>query len=859
MTFAFFGVLSCSLYSAVDVGQEVAPVAWWPFDSVQNGLVQDNARHTSDPLKGYQALTDGVRGKALRFDGYTTHVVCASPGVPRLGDAFTIQAWVALQALPWNWTAILDQGGNPIPGQEAPPPPAEPGRFYPGLIGALYGEPDLTDPQGKVELASADSDWTGGAKSWSARWRGYVTAPHTGDVTFSAEADDGLRLFIGNTEVISGWAKDGARSGSVAMENGKRYPVLLMYTNNGDPAFLRLSWNWPGQARTLIPIEFLGFSERDRLLAAREIVPAPGPAQEFEQRVFLGIDAHGRVGFKVRVDGRLSECVSNRALPLLRWSLVTATFDEQNGLSIFIDGQPAGSLSARGKITPPNGTDILIGKSRRRSGPDGAERKASADWPSDMVLEGLLDEVKIYSRALTAGQIGDAYKAQRPAVAQPLQWSPLPSGPVRLPRRFDAVYTRLRYTDEWEEPWRVGCDPDILLHFDELPVRFLFWRGTGYGGVWVTENGLWMADQSLERAGPGKSPWGCAEHMSDKQTRYSSVRIIEKSDARIVLQWRYAVADITYTIFGSDAGGRPGEWADEYYFIYPDGVSTRHQNLWTGHLSHEWQETIVLNQPGTRPEDNIELAAMTLANLKGEHETYSWEKGPPAAFSRPENPNIQITNLKSRFRPFIIFEPGPAIRPFRSAIRPEMSHFPWWNHWPVAQLPNDGRRAMGPDRPSHSSLSQSIEESGVIHRAPDGTYSAVTLIGMTDRPIADLVPLARSWNNPPELTVSNPGFVNRGYEKRQRAYLLERNGSAPAAELSFALAADQDSPLVNPAFVVSGWGSAGALLKVNGISVARGKDFRLGHRKSLEGVDLVVWIVMSASKPVNLEIIPIAR
>ena len=35
----------------------------------------------------------------------------------------------------------------------------------------------------------------------------------------------------------------------------------------------------------------------------------------------------------------------------------------------------------------------------------------------------------------------------------------------------------------------------------------------------------------------------------------------------------------------------------------------------------------------------------------------------------------------------------------------EYAIFPTWNHWPVAQMPSDGRYASYPDRTCHSSLS----------------------------------------------------------------------------------------------------------------------------------------------------------
>ena len=56
------------------------------------------------------------------------------------------------------------------------------------------------------------------------------------------------------------------------------------------------------------------------------------------------------------------------------------------------------------------------------------------------------------------------------------------------------------------------------------------------------------------------------------------------------------------------------DWADEYWTVYPDGVAVRKQMLWSSHLDdgpHEWQETIVINGPGQRPEVYIENGALT--------------------------------------------------------------------------------------------------------------------------------------------------------------------------------------------------------------------------------------------------------
>ena len=698
-TFIAVTVLTTGLFSpARSHAANDAPDAWWKFDDDCSGSVTESVTETKDVLAGNFRYVEGVRGKCLCMDGYTTGILRKASDVTRLSDALTIEAWLAPQSYPWNWTPIVNQGGEPLP-----------------------GEP--------------------------------TTMPR-------------------------------------------------------------------------------------------------------KSRVFFGLDAAGHLALKLEIDGTLRECISSDPLPLLKWSHVAGTFDQESGMALFINGNPTGSLAVKGHLTPYVGGDLLIGQNIDKLGPVNSERKASANWPSAMVFDGLLDEVKLFNHALSAEQIFQDWSSTQPTQDQPLQWQKMPAGPTNLPDRFAAVSCRLRFDELWEDVWRVSDKPDVLVHFDESPVRLIFWRGTGYGGAWVTENGRWMGDQSLERVGHGKSPLGCAEHMSDKQARYSHVSIIEQSDARIVLHWRYAISDIAYGIFGAPSPTDWGEWADEFYYIYPDAVSTRQQTLWTDHLSHEWQETIVLHQPGTRPEDNIELAAMTLANMKGESKTYSWADQPPRRFSEPSDINIQIVNLKSRYRPFIIFEPGPAIRPFRGAVHKEYSHFPWWNHWPVAQLPNDGRVAIAPDRPSHSSLSQSIQDSSVIHKTGDRTYAVVTLVGMSDQPAASLAALARSWNTPPKLTVTSKFFSESGYDKNERAFVLKSDTAGKPGVLNFTLEASEASPLVNPALVIRDWGDQEVELQINGQAVPRGKDFRWGYRDTLAGRDLILWFKVESTKPIELLLTP---
>jgi hypothetical protein len=92
--------------------------------------------------------------------------------------------------------------------------------------------------------------------------------------------------------------------------------------------------------------------------------------------------------------------------------------------------------------------------------------------------------------------------------------------------------------------------------------------------------------------------------------------------------------------------------------VYPDGIAVRKQVLHSAKVNgiHEWQETIVLHQPGSRPEDDINPDAITLGNMQGITKSYRWQSKPGSAFAdpvgpadvtTPKNANLQLVNIKS--------------------------------------------------------------------------------------------------------------------------------------------------------------------------------------------------------------------
>jgi hypothetical protein len=670
-------------------GQDQGLAAYWPFDEARGTAAVESSKQTEDVIQGNFSFVSGVRGKGLKFDGFTTRITRNSD-LPEIHEAVTFEAWIAPQAYPWNWNAIVEQ----------------------------------------------------------------------------------------------------------------------------------------------------------------------------KNRYFFGLDATGHIGLRVFVDDQWRECVSATAVPFMQWSHIAATFDPQRGLTLYINGEEAVRLNvagrlARGEVDPktgqPTGGTFQIGRNLEE-----LPAAASIKIPASYSFDGIIDELKIYSRALDASEIKAAYESSRPASPPPLTWRKLPLVPNGQ-KQFGAFYTGLKFYPEWDQLWRIDDYPDLVVTFDDAAYKMVFWHGTTYNMNLVTENGRWIGDQSAEAP---RSEYGCVEHMSDKQARYSHVRLIENSPARTVVHWRYALTDVLYNIGERDPISGWGDWADEYYTIYPDGLAVRHFLVHGPRKGYSITEPATLNNPGEKAEDNVSIQAATLANLDGETRTFSWETWPSDGGIRGEffnpvpNANIAIVNTKSDFKPVYIYEPGTLIIPYGGGAvetRPWFSKFPIWNHWPVSQIPSDGRNALALDRVSSSAILS--PEPPETKRARDGAVEGRFLMGLTNQPVTAMLPVARAWLQSPELKVSGEDFASEGYSRDDRAYHVHRLAQGNT-KLEFSIQASEKSPAVNPAFVIDGWGRGGVSLKLNGKAVPEGKDFRVGHIDRLEGSSLVVWIRAQLTSPSRLSLTP---
>ena len=235
----------------------------------------------------------------------------------------------------------------------------------------------------------------------------------------------------------------------------------------------------------------------------------------------------------------------------------------------------------------------------------------------------------------------------------------------------------------------------IKVTYDLLPTSMSFDLPWNY--CMVMEDGIKFSNFAAETYDPrdfdGTGGAASFEPGMDREGRYVRAWIEHQSDARIVVRIRYALSNNLYDIAHPDIpSGSPygkGDWADEWFYIYPDGVHIRHMKVYTGlapvsrpfgfdrvppKVVHEFMESVVRGQPGHKPTDDIEIDALTLVRLFGGHSedsihegistTISW-KPYPKDFGEFRDANIMFINLKSEYKPFTIGMPyGVRVQPY---------------------------------------------------------------------------------------------------------------------------------------------------------------------------------------------------
>jgi hypothetical protein len=513
-------------------------------------------------------------------------------------------------------------------------------------------------------------------------------------------------------------------------------------------------------------------------------------------------------------------------------------------MEIYVDGAESAHSAASGAPDLPS-TPLVIGMNNEDIEATDPVREEH-HYPFRFGIEGLIDEIKLYDRKLSPTDIRDSFESFDPG--DPVRGQPdiqprvLPGMPG-VASKFGATYLHLKYHDLWDNMWRVDPYADIVVKFDDMPTSYVYWRGTTHGVNMVTESNHWMSDQSVEffcEDPPGGRP-SLSEHMSDKEARFSHVRVLENTDARVVVHWRYAVADLFYDLC------RPTDFVDEYHTIYPDGVLIRHVVHWTGVV--DYQDMQVFSNPGLTPLDVVNLQALSVADVDGRTADLTWSP-PNGVPSLPFEASIEMANLRSRWKVFAGFQgagPGPWGEHEQSPNAADPFAGPW-NHWPVSRMVSDGRFAVdGDGRVNHFALAAS----NAAHLGTGSSLYGFSEHDTSTQDVSAVIPIVTAWRQSPPVS-SVTGGTSHGYSIDRREYSFTLHGSS----LSFSLGGSDDHPIMNPCFVIRRWGSnQRAGLEVDGNTIDPGGDFRQGVIRDTDGTQtLVVFVDYSATSVTGFEI-----
>ncbi|MGR6918015.1 GH32 C-terminal domain-containing protein [[Actinomadura] parvosata] len=185
----------------------------------------------------------------------------------------------------------------------------------------------------------------------------------------------------------------------------------------------------------------------------------------------LGVGRHGTWSFQASVNGSWQSVWADpgASLPARRWSHIAATFDaSDHTMRLYLNGRQVGSRTAPAGVLTPDGGDLVIGSNNHPVMINGM-------FPVN-TFAGLIDEVKIYDKALTATEVTASYDSVRTSY---------PDG-VPAP---DLSMNRARYTGDEYRPQYHFLPPEHWMNEPHAPIfhkgqYHLFYQQNQHGPYW---------------------------------------------------------------------------------------------------------------------------------------------------------------------------------------------------------------------------------------------------------------------------------------------------------------------------------------------------------------------------------------
>ena len=145
-----------------------------------------------------------------------------------------------------------------------PSRPAQRGPRVPqhGLLGTYFSRADCSGEVLKRLDAQVNFDWADKpaapgvpTEDFSVRWTGQVQAQHAENYTFHVETDDGVRVWLGERQIIDEWRQQSTTvvSQPIALNAGQFYPLTIEYFSAKPPAMAKLKWSSPSTPIGVIP------------------------------------------------------------------------------------------------------------------------------------------------------------------------------------------------------------------------------------------------------------------------------------------------------------------------------------------------------------------------------------------------------------------------------------------------------------------------------------------------------------------------------------------------------------------------------------------------------------------------------
>ncbi len=133
-----------------------------------------------------------------------------------------------------------------------------------GLLAVYYSNVNFTgaspvavvDPLINFNWASGSPAPGVGNSNYSVQWTGQLLAPATGIYNISTTSDDGVRMWLGPTEIINDFTDHPLTvdSSQVSLVAGQKYSVVIQYFNDdATPGVMQLAWTLPNGTLSIIP------------------------------------------------------------------------------------------------------------------------------------------------------------------------------------------------------------------------------------------------------------------------------------------------------------------------------------------------------------------------------------------------------------------------------------------------------------------------------------------------------------------------------------------------------------------------------------------------------------------------------